>query len=152
MISRADATELVLIAAAVGLVGVTATFYPQSIELGSLLALAALALLLQGLVRDLWFLARQRRGAVTESAEEVSCMCMESTLGLGVVLVGVILTAAGIAFRVPMAGWIWPIGAAAVWVGGFAVKDVVIQWSPWKLRRMKNHGSLIVRWRAASRK
>jgi hypothetical protein len=150
MRSRADTIERVLIAGAVGLVALTARAFPETMELGSLLAVAALALLGQGLLRDLWLLAQPRRRASNEPALEVSCLCMESTLGLSVVVVGVVLTATGISLPVHLPGWVWPLVAAVVWFGGYTINDVVIHWSPWKLRRVKDHGSLIVRWRTTS--
>jgi hypothetical protein len=45
---------------------------------------------------------------------------------------------------------VWLLVAAVVWFGGYTIKDVVIHWSPWKMRRVKDHGSLIVRWRTMS--
>ncbi|MBC8039759.1 MAG: hypothetical protein H7Y06_04385, partial [Opitutaceae bacterium] len=73
--------------------------------------------------------------------------CMESTVGLGGVLIGVLFTALAIPVGVRMAEWAWPLLAGLIWGAGFAIKDVVIQWGPWKLRRVKDHGSILVRWR-----
>ena len=79
-------------------------------------------------------------------------MCLESTVGLSGVVAGVVFTVAGAPSVVAVAEWVWPMAGALVWLAGYAMKDVVIQWSPWKLRRVKDHGSLIVRWRTTSRK
>jgi hypothetical protein len=148
LITRAEKVELGLIALAIGGVTVLAKWLPESLELGSLLAIAALALLVQGLLRDLWLLAKQRKQAGgTAHQEEARCMCMESTVGLSGVFAGVVLTAVGVSVRIPVAAWAWPLGGMVVWGVGFAMKDVVIQWSPWKLRRVKDHGSILVRWR-----
>lgn len=146
-ITRAEKIELGLIALAVGVVAMLAKRLSDALEMGSLLAIAALALLVQGLLRDLWLLSKQRKQAGTAHQEEARCMCMESTVGLSGVFAGVVLTAVGVSVMVPMAGWAWPLAGAAVWIAGFAMKDVVIQWSPWKLRRVKDHGSILVRWR-----
>jgi hypothetical protein len=146
--TRAEKVELGLVAAAVAAVATSAKRLPVSLELGSLFAIAALALFGQGLLRDVWLLARRRRaGATAAHTEEARCMCMESTIGLSGVLVGVVLTAAGVPVVIPLATWTWPVGGALVWGAGFTMKDVVIQWSPWKLRRVKDHGSILVRWR-----
>ncbi|MFA6960015.1 MAG: hypothetical protein WC205_04595 [Opitutaceae bacterium] len=151
MFTRPEKIELILVAVATGAVAVFRDRLPSSLELGSLLAVAALALLGQGLVRDLWLLRKQRRaraaGGAEEPHEEARCMCMESTVGLSGVLAGVVLTAVGVAWPVMISPWVWPVAAAFVWGAGFAMKDLVIQWGPWKLRRVKDHGSIWVRWR-----
>ncbi|MDF3058055.1 MAG: hypothetical protein K0R17_2270 [Rariglobus sp.] len=144
---RAEKIELSLVVLAVGGVAMWAKRLPDSLESGSLLAIAALALLGQGFVRDGWLLIRRRKAESAEHHEEARCMCLESTIGLGGVLAGVVLTAAGLPLVVPLAAWVWPVAAALVWSVGFLIKDVVIQWSPWKLRRVKDHGSIWVRWR-----
>lgn len=145
--TRADKIELGLIVLVVGALMAEAKRLPISLELGSLLAIAALALLGQGFLRDLWLLARQRRTGGSAHREEARCMCLESTVGLSGVLAGVVLTAATVPVVVPLAGWVWPLTGAGVWGVGFLIKDVVIQWPPLKLRRVKDHGSIWVRWR-----
>lgn len=147
MPTRADSIELGLIAPAVGAVGVAADTLPDSMELGSVFAIAALALLLQGLVRDVGLLMKQRRAGVPGVREEARCMCVESTVGLAGVLTGVLLTAFAVTVSVPIAAWAWPLAGGLVWGAGFLMKDLVIQWRPWKVRRVKDHGSILVRWR-----
>jgi sterol desaturase/sphingolipid hydroxylase (fatty acid hydroxylase superfamily) len=147
MITRAEKIELALVLLATGGLAVMAVHLPAQLELGSFLAVAALALLGQGLIRDLWLLAKQRKVRDTGHREEARCMCLESTVGLSGVLAGILLTALAIPVSVRMADWAWPLAGGLIWVAGFAIKDVVIQWSPWKLRRVKDHGSILVRWR-----
>ncbi len=147
MLTRAEKIELGLILLATGIVAAIAVHLPAELELGSFLAVAALALLGQGLVRDLWLLTKQRKVGVDAHREEARCMCMESTVGLGGVLVGVLLTAFAVPVTVQMAEWAWPLAGGHIWGAGFSIKDVVIQWSPWKVRRVKDHGSILVHWR-----
>ncbi len=148
MFTRAEKIELVLVALAVCGLALWSDRLPFSLELGSALAIGALALLGQGLMRDLWLLNRQRSiGGKEVKHEELRCMCLESTIGLAGVLAGVVLTAAAVTLRVKLAAWFWPSAGATVWIAGFLIKDVVIQWSPWRLRRVKDHGSILVRWR-----
>ncbi|HTJ79112.1 MAG TPA: hypothetical protein VL357_08960 [Rariglobus sp.] len=149
MFTRAEKTELGLISLTVGVVVFVSGRLPASLELGSLLAVAALALLGQGLVRDLWLLSRQKQQAAGGGVRhgEMKCMCLESTVGLGGVFAGVVLSAAAVPVVVSVPSWSWPVAGAVVWGVGFAMKDVVIQWSPWRLRRVKDHGSILVRWR-----
>lgn len=147
MTTRAEKVELGLILPAVAGVAAVAAKLPDRLEVGSFFALAALALLGQGLLRDLWLLAKQRKAGRGVQQEEARCMCLESTVGLGGVLIGVLLTALAVPVAVRMPEWAWPLAGGLVWGAGFAIKDVVIQWKPWKLRRVKDHGSILVRWR-----
>lgn len=146
-VTRGEKIEIGLIVLAVAVLATQAIRLPASLELGSLLAIAALALLGQGLLRDGWLLARQRKEGGAAHREEASCLCLESTVGLTGVLAGVVLTAMAVPVVVPVAAWAWPLAGGVVWGAGFAIKDLVIQWSPWKLRRVKDHGSILVRWR-----
>ncbi len=147
MATRAERIELALVAAAVALTAVAAPRLPRSVELGSLGASAALALLGQGFLRDLWRLRRQRVAPPDKPAEEARCLCVESTIGLTGVLTGVALTALGVTWRVGLPAWAWPALGTLVWAAGYAMKDLVLQWRPWRVRRMRDHGSIIVRWR-----
>jgi hypothetical protein len=147
MITRAEKVELGLIVLAVSGLSAGAVYLPDSLELGSFFAIAVLALLGQGLLRDLWLFAKQRKTGSGAHQEEARCMCMESTVGLGGVLIGVLLTAFAVPFGIRMAEWAWPLIGGLVWGTGFAIKDVVIEWGPWKVRRVKDHGSILVRWR-----
>ncbi|HSI08038.1 MAG TPA: hypothetical protein VK985_05570 [Rariglobus sp.] len=147
MLTRAEKIELGLILLATGIVAAIAVHLPVELELGSFLAVAALALLGQGFVRDLWLLTKQPKAGADAHREEVRCMCMESTVGLGGVLAGVLLTAFAVPVTIRMVDWAWPLAGGLIWGAGFFIKDVVIQWSPWKVRRVKDHGSILVRWR-----
>lgn len=147
-VTRAETIELCLVGIAVGGLCACSGRLPGTVEMGSLTASAALALLGQGLGRDLWLLAKQRKPGEGTVREEARCLCLESTVGLTGVLAGVVMTVAmATPVVVDMAPWVWPVAGAAVWGAGFAMKDIVIQWSPWKLRRVKDHGSILVRWR-----
>lgn len=148
MFTRAEKIELALVALAVCALAQWSGRLPFSLELGSALAIGALALLGQGLLRDLWLLSRRRlTGGMQGPREEARCMCLESTIGLAGVIAGVVLTAAAVTIRIKWVPWFWPGAGATVWIAGFLMKDMVIQWSPWKVRRIKDHGSILVRWR-----
>lgn len=124
---------------------------PRTVELGSLVAIGALALLGQGLIRDLSWLLKHRRDAGAEPKEEANCLCLESTIGLSAVLAGVALTAVGVTRVVSLTPAGWAGSALGIWLVGYLIKDTAVQWSPWRLRRVKDHGSLLVRWRRVSR-
>ena len=145
MQARAEKIEAGLIGVATVLVGLVSTQLPASLATGTLIAVAALALLLQGSFRDLWLICSSRgQKPPTESA---ACLCLESTIGLGGVLIGLALTLAGIETTTIIKPQGWTVLALLVWSFGFATKDIVLQWNPWALRRIKNHGAIIVRLR-----
>lgn len=139
--------EVALIIATTAVIAVLSRHLPASLELGSLFAISALILLVQGLFRDLWLLRQQRKSAPANQPVAMKCMCLESTLGLGGVLVGVILTAVGVTTRVPIAEWVWPILTGSIMTFGFLTRDVVITWSPWGIKKHPGHGSILVVWR-----
>jgi len=64
----------------------------------------------------------------------MKCMCLESTLGLGGVLIGVALTAIGITTQVPITTLAWPILIGSIMLFGFLTRDIVITWSPWGIK------------------
>jgi hypothetical protein len=145
MLPRAEKIEAALIGLSVAVVALESTHFPESLEAGALVAGAALALLLQGFARDVCSLAHGGRDRVP--GESAACICAESTVGLSGVLVGLAFTLAGVGGAIALKQWVWPVLAALVWSQGFMMKDFVIQWRPWAIRRIKDHGSIIVKLR-----
>ncbi len=144
---RSAIIELGLIIATTIVVATNSSRLPSSVELGSFFAIAALTLLVQGLFRDLWLLSQQRKHAAAQSATTMKCMCLESTLGLGGVLVGVVLTAVGVTTRVSIVPALWPVMVGTIMMFGFLTRDMVITWSPWSIKKYPGHGSILVVWR-----
>ena len=70
-------------------------------------------------------------------------MCVESTLGATGVLLGVGLIGLGVSSTITMSQIQWTLGGLAITVIGFLIKDLVFQWSPWKVRREKDHLNII---------
>ncbi len=139
--------EIGLVAAATVVLALLDARLPRTVAIGSLVAVSAILLLLQGFVRDLWLRHEQRRQKHPAALEEAHCMCLESTLGLTSILVGVALTVVGFDRPLALSRGAWPVLAAAIWTLGFGIRDVVLQWRPWAIRRVRNHGSIVVRWR-----
>lgn len=118
-----------------------------TLEVGELLAGAALLILVQGFFRDLWLLRQARRQSAAAPAREARCMCVESALGMTGVVAGIGLVGLGFTRSVFLSG---PVLAAVVFVAmtvGFLLKDFVFEWSPWKIYREKDHAQVIFRWR-----
>jgi hypothetical protein len=74
-------------------------------------------------------------------------MCLESTLGLSGVLIGVLLTVIGVNRPVPLSPEVWPVLIGGIMLFGFLIRDVVITWSPWGIRKHPAHGSILVVWK-----
>ena len=126
---------------------------PDRLGVGSFCAGLGLALLLQGFVRDLNTLAhqarRRRAGLAEPPPEERACLCLESVIGLPVVLAGLSLALAAAAdTALVLATWAWPLASGLVWGLGYAIRDLVLEWSPrLRVTRIANHGSVLVQWR-----
>lgn len=143
----AEKFELLALAGATAL---TAWLGPAAgirLELGELIAGAALLLLLQGLVRDLWLWRESRRRPPPAPPREARCMCVESALGLTGVVAGIGLVGFGLDLPVGLSATGVTATTGAVLAGGFVLKDFVFEWSPWRIYREKNHAQVILRWR-----
>ncbi|HEY4300908.1 MAG TPA: hypothetical protein VGM73_08550 [Candidatus Didemnitutus sp.] len=146
-LSPAEKVELAAIpCAAIGAgLAVPAAGFP--VEVGILVSGGALVLLVQGGMRDVWLLLRARRRK-TPPARIAACMCVESAVGLTVLLAGVALVGFGLTNPVVLRPVPVALGAGGVLAIGFALKDFVFEWSPWRIRREKNHAQIVVRFRA----
>lgn len=152
--TTATRIEVTLLLVAVVVIAGISPRLPDSMEIGTLVAGAALALLLQGGARDVVSLLRERRRqsagiAPAEPPSEAHCLCLESTVGLAGVLAGVLVTALlADGPRVALPPAFWPVAAALIGLAGLAIRDLVIQWKPTvRILRIRDHGSIIVRFR-----
>ena len=146
--STAEKVELGLILM-VGLVlWLFAASLPRHISIGSLLVGSSVLLLLQGLIRDLWLLARRSRQAQSTQPQQAMCMCVESTVGVTGVVTGLIILGSAIDSRLSVDGWVWIFLAVAVLVIGFAIKDFVFELRPFRIRREKDHMNVVFSWKS----
>ena len=120
---------------------------PAQIGIGSLLLAASVLLLLQGLVRDLWLLFKRRQDSHAGPGQEALCMCVESTVGVTGVVAGLIVLGSAADSTVFVSRTLWSILAVAVMIIGFAIKDFVFEWRPFRIRRDKDHVNLVFSWK-----
>jgi hypothetical protein len=120
---------------------------PDKVGVGNLLLGASAFLLLQSLIRDLWLLAREKRAAQLSPRRKTRCMCVESTVGATGVIVGIILLGSGIDRSVVMNDWIWSPLVMVVMGIGFVIKDYVLEWSPLRVRRDREHVNIVFTWK-----
>lgn len=117
------------------------------IPVAQLLLWASALLLLQGLVRDLCLLARQRRSAQRTPRRAARCLCVESTLGATGIVLGAVLLGAGIGAHFVVEGWLLSVLLMALMSMGFLIKDTVLEWNPWKLYKDKDHLNIVFTWK-----
>lgn len=144
--TTAEKLELALIPA----MGVASWFIagrlPASFSIGGLLLAASVLLLLQSLIRDLWLLRKSqpsRQGA----RREALCMCVESTVGVTGVVAGLVLLGSTIDARLSPSPLLVGLQALGTLAFGFAVKDLVLEFRPFRIRRDKDHLNIVFSWK-----
>jgi MFS family permease len=141
-----ERVELGLIPAAVIAIGLSAPLLPVQLATGELLAVACLAWLVQGGLRDLWLIYLTKARPEAAPRRKLACMCLESSAGLTGLLVGLGLTLCGIGGHVMLDPWRWMLLAAGVLTLGFLARDLVISWRPLGLRRVPDHHTILFTW------
>lgn len=144
--TRAERVELALIPAAAVATWALGARLPATPGFGTLLLASAVLLLLQGLLRDLWLLWRDRRTPVA-APRRMACLCLESTLGSSGVLAGLVVLGSGLSWRIALPAWGWGLLVGAVLALGFAIKDLVLALRPLRLLRDPGHRNIVVAWR-----
>ncbi len=137
--------ELGLIPVVVAAAGFAARWLPAQLGTGPLLVIACLAWLVQGGLRDLWLLYLLKSQPV-KTPRRLACMCLESSVGLTGVVVGVVLALCNLGGQVALSPARWMLLAAVVFTVGFLAKDLVISWRPLGVRRDPDHHSIVFTW------
>lgn len=138
--------ELALIPVGIAAVGLAGHRLPGQLNFGELLVITCLAWLVQGGVRDLWLLYLLKSRPAAVPSRRLACMCLESSVGLAGLLVGVVLALAGVGGQIALTPTRWMLLTAAVLTLGFLAKDLVISWRPLGVRRDPDHHSIIFTW------
>ena len=145
--SPAEKCELALVPLLAATAWLLAPLLPTGLSLGHIFLVCSVLLLLQSLVRDLWLLASMRRHGKAESREKAPCMCVESTVGLAGVVMGLTLLAVGLTQTVAIHRWGWGGLVLSVTGIGFLIRNLVFEWSPWRIRLDKNHMNIVFAWK-----
>jgi hypothetical protein len=146
--TTAEKIEVILIPLAGAAIWLMREWLPADIGIGSLLLASSVLLLLQGLFRDLWLLFKRKQDTQSGTQQEVLCMCVESTVGVMGVVAGIVIFGSAINRAVQMNSWIWSLLAVAVLTIGFAIKDFIFEWRPFRIRRDKNHLNIVFSWKS----
>lgn len=139
--------ELALIPAVVAIVGAVGRWLPARLGFGELLTIGCVSWLVQGGIRDLWFLYVLKSRPGSAPRRRLPCMCLESSAGLTGILVGVVLALSGIGGSIALTPVRWAAIAAGVLTPGFLLRDIVIAWRPPGVRRDPEHHSIIFAWK-----
>ena len=118
-------------------------YFPPTLEIGNLVLYCTALLFTQTLIRDSYhyFMVPP----VRETEVEVSpCICLESSLGIGLLIGGALLLFSGLNTSLEMNPLYWTLSAAATLFTGFLSKDIIIQFQPLRIRRDPEHGKIVL--------
>jgi len=146
--TRAEWIELAIIVVVATIGWLVWPYFSAAMPIWQIVLGASALLLAQSLVRDVAILFRSWRSASNATRKEAQCFCLESTVGLTGVIVGLALIGLGSSHQIEMSRLGFSIAVAGTMALGFVIKDFVISWNPFGVRREKDHLNLIVRWKS----
>lgn len=117
---------------------------PEQVQLGLGVVWIAGIAFVQSLLRDLTIMARKNLHPA--EAVEKQCFCLESLVGVSVLLVGFLLFFSGNSTTLILNGSVWSTVVFATLMIGFLIKDLVLTWKPLGIHREKDHMNIIVKW------
>jgi hypothetical protein len=138
--TSAEKRELAALAVVTAAAGALSASLPRRVALADVLLVGAAFLLVQGLVRDVGRLRRERAEAAAALAPPLRCVCVESTLGVGAIVAGSALLFAWTPIVFAVARVAWPLAVAGLGGFGFLTKDFVFDWRTRALTRDPTHG------------
>jgi hypothetical protein len=147
VMTKAEKIELVLIPFLGAGFWLMAPLLPVRVGVGKLLLWTSALLLLQGLVRDIWLLAKHKYNVEPGPLKKARCMCLESTLGATGIVAGTIILGSGIDRYVTVNAWTWGLLVMLVMTTGLLIKDFVVEWGPLRFRRDKDHMNIVFSWK-----
>ena len=146
--TKSEAVELGLIGFVVLVVYSLSWLFPDQLLLATAVVWLAMVVFLQSLIRDLsmLFYFLKHRGGSSHQPIEKQCFCLESLVGVSVLLIGSLLFFSSKATEVVLNQTVWALSVFAVLITGFLIKDLVITWGPIGIKKEKNHLNIIVKW------
>ena len=122
---------------------------PSQVYFGLGVVWLAAIIFIQSLIRDLSIMARKsasHRKTTKQKVSESRCLCMESVVGIGVLLIGFLLIFAGNATLISVDGILKSVIVFVVLVLGFSIRNLVVFLKPLRIRSEKEHMNIIVKW------
>lgn len=137
-----EKVELCIIVATIIAITFSHAFLPNKYSVGGLAVCLALTLLVQGLLRDIYLLYKIKKHPENKPKVALRCMCLESTIGLPVVILGVFTAILLPNWQIHISHMYSVMLYSTVLICGYLIKDIIITWRPLGLRREKNHSHI----------
>ena len=119
---------------------------PKQLDTANIIFFVSALMLFQSLIRDLFILARSKKIALAIPFKKARCMCLESTVGISGILIGVGFIFSGFNQTILLSTWQWWAISMAVMISSFLLKDFVIESNPWRIIRDKDHMNILFTW------
>ena len=122
--------------------------FPRDLDWGTFLLYTAGLIFLQSLVRDILILLKKKQSVNMKTRESKLCLCAESTLGLTVLILGILFSKIGSSQLVfidstRLCSW------TTFWMlFSYSIKDFVIHTSPLRIEKDSEHINILMRWKA----
>ena len=144
--NKSSVVELLLIALSITVFAVSASKFPNVVNLGWLIVYFALTLLIQGFFRDIYLLYKQKTQPENKAPIAMRCMCLESSIGLPAVFIGISLAYGFSNWNITLSSLWWTMIFSIALLIGFSIKDLIIIWRPFAIRKEENHANIIFKW------
>lgn len=138
--------ELALIILSIMLFTALSTMLPTNVNLGWLMVYFALTLLIHGFFRDMYLLYKQKTSVDGKAPIAMRCICLESSIGLPTVFLGIGLAYWFSSWSIALTAFEWTVIFSFTLLFGFAIKDLIITFTPLAIRKEKHHGNIIFKW------
>ena len=145
--TREEWIEVLVIGAVASMSWLAWPYFTSPIPLWKIVLGLSALLLAQSLARDIAIIVRSQRPASEEPRKEASCFCLESTVGATGIVAGAMLAGLASSTQFAISHAAFSLAVAGTMALGFILKDWVISWRPFGMRREKDHLNLIVRWK-----
>ena len=137
--------ELVLCGALSPLIAYGLHYFYGSPSLGQLIIALSLLFLMQTLLRDIWLYYRSKHESATQGQTEIKGFCVETTVGVGVLLLGFSALFFGRSESLNISLFMWWVLAIGIMILCYLLKDYVFSWSPWRIYKDPDHSNLLFR-------
>jgi hypothetical protein len=120
--------------------------WPVQLGAGQFVLIVAVYFLGQTLIRDLYLYYKLKsRVAGPPNGKASQCFCVESGIGIGAVIVGLILFTGSLGGSLKLAPWHWTLTIGGLMTLNYLLKDFVFSWKPWRIYRDPDHLNIVPR-------
>ncbi len=121
--------------------------WPASLSAGHFILLLCTIFFVQTLLRDLVLILRARmKPRQNHRPREGPCFCLESGLGVVVLMLGILLLLTDTGGQVQLSHNQWRGSLAGLLLLNYGLRDYVFSWNPWQIYRDPDHQNIIPKW------